>query len=122
MESGEAGRSGAGGVSLFETRKARSNGVSYKVFAATIGVGILLIWVYRLVELPASSGGVDGGDGDGDGGGGRRRRLAWIGMFLAELCFGIYWSFTQAVRWNVVYRYPFKDRLLQRFSDLFFLK
>ncbi|XP_021905799.1 cellulose synthase-like protein E6 isoform X1 [Carica papaya] len=117
MESGEAGRSGAGGVSLFETRKARSNGVSYKVFAATIGVGILLIWVYRLVELPASSGGVDGGDGDGDGGGGRRRRLAWIGMFLAELCFGIYWSFTQAVRWNVVYRYPFKDRLLQRYEN-----
>lgn len=113
MESSEVGRPRAGRVSsLYETRKARSNGLGYKVFAASIGVGILCIWVYRLVEMPGSS----GGDG-GDEGGGRIRRLTWIGMFLAELCFGIYWIFTQAIRWNVVYRYPFMDRLLQRYED-----
>ena len=83
---------------LFETKEARFRG-AYKVFASTVFVGICLIWVYRLTHIPRA--GVQG-------------RWAWIGMFMAELWFDLYWILTQSCCVKVVYNYPFKERLSYR--------
>jgi hypothetical protein len=85
-------------VPLFETKEARFRG-AYKVFASTVFVGICLIWVYRLTHIPSA---------------GEQGRWAWIGMFMAELWFGLYWILTQSSRFKVVYNYPFKQRLSYR--------
>ncbi|KAK0600710.1 hypothetical protein LWI29_017742 [Acer saccharum] len=77
--------------------------VAYRVFSATITVGICLILLHRIVQFPR-----DGEEG---------RSWAWIGMFMAELWFGFYWIITQSVRWNVLYSFPFKDRLSQRYDQ-----
>ncbi|KAE8098880.1 hypothetical protein FH972_016912 [Carpinus fangiana] len=45
------------------------------------------------------------------------RYWAWIGMFMAELCFGLYWIVTQSVRLNPVSHHPFKQRLSYRYED-----
>ena len=89
------------GRSLFETKAAEGGSVAaaYKVFAFTVLVSIVLIWLYRLTYIP----------GVGEPG-----RWVWIGMFVSELLFGFYWIITQSVRWNVVQRIPFKDRLSLR--------
>ncbi|KAF5479078.1 hypothetical protein F2P56_005582 [Juglans regia] len=89
-------------LALFETKEARFRG-AYRLFASTVVVGICLIWVYRLSHLPRSA--HDQG------------RWAWIGLFLADVCFSLFWIFTQSVRCNVVYRYPFKDRLSHRYEE-----
>ncbi|XP_075671540.1 cellulose synthase-like protein E6 isoform X2 [Castanea sativa] len=86
---------------LFETKEARFRG-AYKVFASTVFVGICLIWVYRLTHIPRA---------------GEQGRWAWIGMFMAELWFGLYWILTQSCRFKVVYNYPFKERLSSRCKD-----
>nr|XP_023881890.1 cellulose synthase-like protein E2 isoform X3 [Quercus suber] len=86
---------------LFETKEARFVG-AYKVLAFTVFVGICLIWVYRLTHMPRA---------------GEQGRWAWIGMFMAELCFGLYWILTQSCRFKVVYHYPFKERLSYRYKD-----
>lgn len=91
---------------LFETRKAKGR-VTYRLFAASIFVGICLIWVYRVSHIPKQ-----GEDG----------RWVWIGLLCAELWFGFYWILTQALRWNQVYRQTFKDRLSQRFLYISILK
>ena len=83
---------------LFETKEARFRG-AYKVFAFTVFVGIFFIWVYRLTHIPRA---------------GEQGRCAWIGMFMAELCFGLYWILTQSCRFKVVYNHPFKERLSNR--------
>ncbi|KAG5570416.1 hypothetical protein H5410_060182 [Solanum commersonii] len=44
-------------------------------------------------------------------------RLAWICMFLAELCFGFYWIITQSLHWNVIYTYPYKNKLFLRYEE-----
>nr|XP_027061310.1 cellulose synthase-like protein E6 isoform X2 [Coffea arabica]XP_027063968.1 cellulose synthase-like protein E6 isoform X2 [Coffea arabica] len=92
------------GRSLFETKAAEGGSVAaaYKVFAFTVLVSIVLIWLYRLTYIP----------GVGEPG-----RWVWIGMFVSELLFGFYWIITQSVRWNVVQRIPFKDRLSLRYED-----
>ncbi|KAL5134497.1 Cellulose synthase-like protein E2 [Glycine soja] len=41
---------------------------------------------------------------------------AWLGMLASELWFGFYWVLTQALRWNLVFRQPFKNRLSQRYE------
>jgi hypothetical protein len=87
---------------LFVTKEGNVR-VAYRVFAATIMVGICLIWLYRIVQYFPR----DGEEG---------RSWAWIGMFMAELWFGFYWIISQSVRWNVLYSFPFKDRLSQRFT------
>lgn len=84
---------------LFESRRARFIGL-YKVFASTILVGVCLIWVYRVTNIPRA---------------GEAGRWAWIGMLMAEFWFGLYWIITQSPRWNVTHRQPFKDRLSHRF-------
>ncbi|KAK3003931.1 hypothetical protein RJ639_018040, partial [Escallonia herrerae] len=89
---------GDGYVPLFETKRAKGT-IIYRLFAASMFVGIVLVWVYRASHVPASR--EDG-------------RLGWLGMFAAELWFGLYWVLTQSLRWNRTYRFTFKDRLTQR--------
>ncbi|KAJ8764958.1 hypothetical protein K2173_010423 [Erythroxylum novogranatense] len=86
---------------LFETKQAKG-GAAFKLLAFSIFVCICLIWAYRILFLP---------------GVGEQGRWIWIGMFLAEIGFGLYWACTQAIRWNVTRRYPFKERLLRRYRD-----
>ncbi|KAJ8527641.1 hypothetical protein K7X08_015092 [Anisodus acutangulus] len=86
---------------LFESKAARGKNM-YKLFVSTVFVGICLIWIYRFVNIPRR---------------GESGRLAWIGMFLAELCFGLYWIITHSARWDVIYRYPFKNRLSHRYEE-----
>ncbi|KAA8527078.1 hypothetical protein F0562_008693 [Nyssa sinensis] len=100
----EMGKHGAGedeGLPLFETKVARGR-VAYKIFASTVFVGICLIWLYRVTNIPRAE---------------EQGRSAWIGMFMAELWFCFYWIITQSVRWNVIYRCTFKDRLSRRCED-----
>ncbi|TXG67988.1 hypothetical protein EZV62_009263 [Acer yangbiense] len=87
---------------LFVTKEGKVR-VAYRVFSATIMVGICLIWLYRIVQYFPR----DGEEG---------RSWAWIGMFMAELWFGFYWIISQSVHWNVLYSFPFKDRLSQRYE------
>lgn len=89
-------------VPLFETERARGR-VIFRPFALSTFVGIGFILVYRLSHIPRN-----GEDG----------RWAWIGLFGAELWFGLYWVLTQALRWNCVYRRTFKDRLSHRSLSL----
>ena len=84
---------------LFETKAAKGR-VVYRVFAASIFVGICLIWSYRVKFV---------------GGGGR---WGWLGLFAAEIWFGFYWVITQAPRWNPIRRRTFKHKLSQRSASL----
>ncbi|CAN6559037.1 unnamed protein product [Malus baccata var. baccata] len=86
---------------LFESTTAKFRGI-YRVFASTILVGICLIWVYRVTNIPKP---------------GEAGRWAWIGMLIAEFWFSLYWIITQSVRWDVTYRRTFKDRLSHRYED-----
>ena len=89
-------------VPLFETKKAKGIAL-YRLFAASVFVGICSIWAYRVSHVPRN---------EEDG------RWVWIGLFGAEVWFGFYWLLTQALRWNPIYRHTFKDRLFQRFPLL----
>ncbi|XP_023535776.1 cellulose synthase-like protein E1 [Cucurbita pepo subsp. pepo] len=86
---------------LFETKAAKGR-VAYRVFAASIFVGICLIWSYRVKFV-------------GGGGG----RWGWLGLFAAEIWFGFYWVITQAPRWNPIRRRTFKHKLSQRHEGEF---
>jgi cellulose synthase/poly-beta-1,6-N-acetylglucosamine synthase-like glycosyltransferase len=86
---------------LFETRRAEGR-IIYRIFSASVFVGIVLIWLYRSSNVPKL---------------GEEGWLGWIGLFGAELWFGFYWVLTQATRWNRVYRSTFKDRLSQRHEN-----
>uniref|UniRef100_A0A5B7C9R6 Putative cellulose synthase-like protein E1 n=1 Tax=Davidia involucrata TaxID=16924 RepID=A0A5B7C9R6_DAVIN len=88
-----------GYVPLFETKRAKGRMI-YRLFATSMFVGIVLIWVYRASHIPREVG-----------------RLGWIGLFGAELWFGLYWVLTQSLRWNRTYRYTFKDSLSQRYEN-----
>ncbi|KAG8478884.1 hypothetical protein CXB51_028736 [Gossypium anomalum] len=70
-------------------------------FAASIFLGICFIFMYRAMFFPV---------------GGKAERWTWIGLFLSELWFCLYWFFTTVSRWNSVYRLPYIDRLSQRFG------
>ncbi|GMN36671.1 hypothetical protein TIFTF001_006206 [Ficus carica] len=88
---------------LFETKLAKGR-IPYLLFATTIFSGICLITVYRTSFLPPREE--------------TSRRYAWIGLFLAELWFGLYWFITAVVRWSPFYRYTFKDRLSPRYEEV----
>ncbi|GKB39233.1 hypothetical protein Tco_0884175 [Tanacetum coccineum] len=95
---------------LFET-EARKGGKKRKVFAASVLVCILWIWVYRATQLPslkATATGVVALNGG--------RTWYCIGMLVSEILLGLYWMLTQSVRWNPTYRRTFKQRLAQRYS------
>jgi hypothetical protein len=89
---------------LFETKEGRFRG-AYKVFASTVFVGICLIWVYRLTHIPTAAAEEDHDDDDEPLAG---RYWAWIGVFMAELCFGLYW---------IVSHHPFKQMLSKSPTD-----
>ncbi|KAF5796351.1 putative cellulose synthase (UDP-forming) [Helianthus annuus] len=88
---------------LFETQRAKGRKL-HRVFATTVLVSIIWIWVYRATQQPPSTA-VSGG-----------RSWWWTGMFMAELWLGLYWVLTQSVRWNPTYRRTFKQRLSQRYE------
>nr|GMD51609.1 cellulose synthase-like protein E1 [Ipomoea batatas] len=85
---------------LFESRIAKGRLV-YRLFSASIFVGIVCVWIYRVIHIPEA---------------GEYGRMGWIGVFGAELWFGIYWIFTQAQRWSPVFRQPFRQTLLKRYG------
>ncbi|WCJ33115.1 cellulose synthase like E1 [Euphorbia peplus] len=88
---------------LFETRSAKGK-LFYRIFAGTVFVGIISIWVYRFVNVPKK-----GEDGI--------RFWLWFGLVGAELWFSVYWVLTQALRWNQIHRYTFKDNLSRRYEN-----
>ncbi|KAL5575818.1 hypothetical protein UlMin_017517 [Ulmus minor] len=89
---------------LFETKPAKGR-IPFRVFAATILGGICLIFVYRMRFMPAK---------EEDG------RRAWIGLFLTEIWFALYWFMTVVVRWNPIYRHTYKERLSIRYDEKIF--
>ncbi|XP_019177306.1 PREDICTED: cellulose synthase-like protein E1 [Ipomoea nil] len=86
---------------LFESRIAKGR-LLYRLFSASIFVGIVCVWIYRVIHIPEA----------GEYG----RRMGWMGMYGAELWFGVYWIFTQAQRWRPVFRQPFRQTLLKRYG------
>ncbi|KAL0919481.1 hypothetical protein M5K25_011576 [Dendrobium thyrsiflorum] len=86
---------------LFEVRRGKGR-VWWWLYAASMLLGLLLIWVYRASHVPVA---------------GEKGGWAWMAMFAAELLFGFYWFITFSARWNPIYRYTFKDRLSLRFED-----
>ncbi|CAJ1971521.1 unnamed protein product [Sphenostylis stenocarpa] len=87
--------------SLFETSKDRARHIR-RVYAVSMFVAICFVWTFRLKHVPAK---------------GEPGQWAWLGLFAAELCSGIYWVFYQTLRWNMVYRKTFPDRLSQRYES-----
>ncbi|XVF06600.1 hypothetical protein REPUB_Repub06bG0063100 [Reevesia pubescens] len=92
-------------VPLFETRPVKGR-IFFRLYAASILVGICFICIYRIRFFPA-------------GVGGKVERWTWIGMFLSELWFSFYWFLSTVCRWNLVRRFPYKHSLSQRFEKEF---
>ncbi|XWS58522.1 hypothetical protein CRYUN_Cryun08bG0041100 [Craigia yunnanensis] len=90
-----------GYLPLFATRPARGL-VQFRLYVASIFVGICFIWFFRVSYFPVE---------------GKTERWAWVGMFLAELWFSFYFFITVVVRWNPVFRYTFKNRLSSRYDE-----
>ncbi|KAK7276973.1 hypothetical protein RIF29_18122 [Crotalaria pallida] len=90
--------------SLFETTRARG-WLIYRVFAVSLFSAICFIWLYRLSHIPFMIKGEVW------------KSWAWFGLFGAELWFGLNWLFSQALRWNLVFRKTFKSRLSQRYEE-----
>ncbi|KAK8937193.1 Cellulose synthase-like protein E1 [Platanthera zijinensis] len=86
---------------LFEMKKGRGR-VWWWLYACSMQLGLLLIWVYRASHVPEA---------------GARGRWAWIAVSAAELWFGFEWLIALSVRWNPVHRRTFQDRLSARFED-----
>ncbi|XVE90171.1 hypothetical protein DITRI_Ditri20bG0056700 [Diplodiscus trichospermus] len=89
-------------VPLFETRPVKGR-ILFRLFAASILVGICFICMYRLRFFPVGSSA-------------KVERWSWIGLFMSELWFSFYWFLTTVPRWNSVYRFPYEDRLCLRFE------
>ncbi|KAL4343192.1 hypothetical protein HN51_061487 [Arachis hypogaea] len=87
---------------LFETRRAKGIFI-HRIFSFSMFLGILFIWVYRVSYMPRKS--------SEDG------KWVWVGMFLCELWFGLYWLMRLSLRWNPVFRQPFSHTLSQRYDD-----
>ncbi|XP_052167114.1 cellulose synthase-like protein E1 [Oryza glaberrima] len=85
---------------LFTTEELGGRAV-YRVQAATVAAGILLVLYYRATRVPAA----------GEG------RAAWLGMAAAELWFAVYWVIAQSVRWRPFRRRTFRDRLAERYEQ-----
>ncbi|XP_020584289.1 cellulose synthase-like protein E6 [Phalaenopsis equestris] len=85
---------------LFEMKRGKGR-AWWWLYAASMQLGLLMIWLYRILHLPEA---------------GEKGRWAWMAMFAAELWFGFYWILNLSVRWNPIYRYTFKDRLSLRFE------
>ncbi|KAM7250103.1 hypothetical protein ACFE04_021986 [Oxalis oulophora] len=85
---------------LFETKKAKGR-LLYRLVAASILFSISLTCFYRVTHIPTD------------------HQWLWFGLFVAEIWFGFYWLLTQALRWNIVHRSTFKDRLSHRYEKEF---
>ncbi|KAG0490411.1 hypothetical protein HPP92_007274 [Vanilla planifolia] len=85
---------------LLEVKEGKGN-VWLWLYTGSVLLGLLLIYAYRASHLPAA---------------GEKGRWAWIAVFAAELWFGFYWFISLSVRWSPLYRFPFRDRLSQRFE------
>ncbi|KAK6932873.1 Cellulose synthase [Dillenia turbinata] len=92
-----------GYLPLFETRAAKGRAL-YRLYVVSMLVGLCLLSMYRVNHCP----------GDAEPG-----RWAWIGIFMAEFWYSLYWIITQSVRWNPLYHTTFKDRLSQRCENAF---
>ncbi|CAN1193961.1 Cellulose synthase-like protein E2 [Linum perenne] len=83
-------------IPLFETTRLNPKSLLlYKLFAATIFLGICSILTYRLTHVLYKQG----------------SWMIWVGTLSSEIWFGFYWVLTQAGRWNPVYRSTHKERL-----------
>ncbi|KAL7592812.1 hypothetical protein Lser_V15G31934 [Lactuca serriola] len=87
---------------LFETKQAKGRTL-FKVYAASMAMGICLICVYRATQTPEK---------------GKTGRYLWIGLFMAELWFTFYWLITQLVRWNPVTHQTFKEQLSLKYENV----
>ncbi|XP_059663643.1 cellulose synthase-like protein E6 [Cornus florida] len=87
---------------LFETKAAKGR-IFHRLYVVPVCISICLICFYRATRLPTQ---------------GEVERWTWIGMFVAELWFILYWFITQSIRWSPVYRHTFKDRLSQRYEKV----
>ena len=85
---------------LFVTKSAKGS-ILFRFYTLLILIGICFIFLYRLIHIPAKE---------------EAGRWAWMGLFLSELWFCIFWFLTMVVRWNPIYRYTFKDRLSLRYE------
>lgn len=95
------------GGALFESMGvSRSLLICSRAFAASTLLAILSVWLYRCIYLFFPSLLTNTPNDN--------HALAWIGMFAAEVWFGLYWLLTQAARWNPIYRRTFKDNLSYR--------
>lgn len=86
---------------LFQIKQGPYGG-AHRAFAATVMAGISLIWAYRAAVMPPA---------------GQSGRWPWIGMFISEILFGLYWILSQSVRWRITYNFPSKQQLSIRYND-----
>ncbi|XVE62570.1 hypothetical protein DITRI_Ditri06bG0128700 [Diplodiscus trichospermus] len=91
----------SGYLPLFETKPA-SGRLLFRLYAASIFIAICFILFYRVSYFPVE---------------GKPELCAWVGMFLAELWFTLYFFITAVVKWNPVSRYTFKNRLSSRYDE-----
>jgi hypothetical protein len=85
---------------LFASEKKKGM-LAYRLYATSILVGTCLIWLYRASHMPSK---------------GEKGRWPWIGITLAEIFYGVYWTATQFLRLNPIYRRAFPEKLSQRFD------
>ncbi|XP_031745055.1 cellulose synthase-like protein E6 isoform X2 [Cucumis sativus] len=100
MREGENGETTP--CTLVETKEGRHSGGAYRAFAATVMASIVVIWAYRATGMPSA---------------GHPGRWTWMGMFISEIIFGVYWILSQSVRWRTTFNFPYKHLLLQRYND-----
>ncbi|XP_030491015.2 cellulose synthase-like protein E1 isoform X2 [Cannabis sativa] len=96
-----------GYLPLFETKSAKSR-TQFRLFVVSMLVGICSIFVYRLRYIPFPTKEEEGAV---------VILLVWIGLFVSEFWFTLYWFVTLVVRWNPVYRHTFKDRLILKYGE-----
>lgn len=104
---------------LFETSGRRWRWGYKVVFSATVFMAICFIWIYRfrniiIIIIPSAAASEREEEGAGEGGG---RRWVVMGMLVSEVMLGVYWIFTQSLRWSVVYHSPSIHTLSLRYEE-----
>ncbi|CAA7015426.1 unnamed protein product [Microthlaspi erraticum] len=90
------------GEPLTVTRRKTGRVIAFRVFSASVFFCICWIWFYR-VTVPLET---------------DENRTGLVGfMLVLEIWFGLYWVFTQALRWNPVWRLTFIGRLSRRYGN-----
>ncbi|KAE9614736.1 hypothetical protein Lal_00036213 [Lupinus albus] len=89
--------------SLFETSRGRGWFI-HRVFSISMFVAICFIWFFRLSHIKGHQ---------------QYQNPYWacLALFGAEIWFTFSWLFSQALRWNLVFRKNFKTRLSQRYEE-----